>query len=45
MLRKPPHRRFSQLFDLEPFHRRLAETFDPNFSRPVDADFDDVRVL
>ena len=45
MLREPPHSRFSQLFDLEPLHRRLAEGFDPNFSRRVDADFDDVRVL
>ena len=45
MLREPPHRRFGQLWNLEPLHRRLAERFDPNFSRPVDADFDDVRVL
>ena len=43
MLREPPNSRFSQLLDLEPLHRRLAEGFDPNFSRPVDADFDDVR--
>ena len=45
MLRKPPDSRCRQLFDLEPLHCRLAEGFDPNFSRPVDADFDDVRVL